>query len=49
MGNIPKNAARDTFNLNIADAKMLVELAKLLSNRVPVVCVLNSVSASDTR
>lgn len=33
MGNIPKNSARDAFDLNIADAKMLIELAKLLSNQ----------------
>ena len=33
MGNRPKNSAREAFDLNIADAQTLVELAKLLSNR----------------
>lgn len=33
MGNRPKNSAREAFDLNIADAQILVELAKLLSNR----------------
>jgi RiboL-PSP-HEPN len=33
MGNARKSTARDAFNLNIADAEMLVELAKLLSNQ----------------
>jgi hypothetical protein len=33
MGNIPKSGARDAFDLNIADAMMLVELARLLRNQ----------------
>jgi hypothetical protein len=33
MSNVPKTTSRNAFDLNIADAKMLVELAKLLSNR----------------
>ncbi|MFF6888728.1 HEPN domain-containing protein [Streptomyces sp. NPDC012421] len=33
MGAPPKMSARDAFNLNMQDAEMLVELAKLLSNQ----------------
>src|SRR5262245_40785342 len=33
MGSSPKSDARGAFDLNIADAMMLVELAKLLSNQ----------------
>lgn len=33
MGNKPKQSAREAFDLNIGDAKMLVEFARLLSNQ----------------